>query len=99
MELLILPAESTVVAASVFPYRSHTMSHARFERTSDFARHKADAMVRCVGCERTIRLTSLDILKLFPMPVTLTVAKQRLRCASCGARDPKIAPVPRDLVG
>ena len=72
------------------------MANTRFETTACFGRHGADAMIRCVACQHTTRATSLDMMKMFPNPVRLSVATKRLRCSHCGAKGSvKIAPVPR----
>ena len=70
------------------------MGTARFDTTAAFSRYKADAVLRCRYCKREVPLTAAHMRQLFPMPVTLTEARKRLTCSHCGAREPKIAPVP-----
>jgi DNA-directed RNA polymerase subunit RPC12/RpoP len=72
------------------------MGNARFETTACYARHGADAMIRCMECEHTTRASPTDLAIMFPIPARLSIAMKRLRCSHCGSKGSvKIAPVPQ----
>ena len=72
------------------------MSSKRFFDAYDFARHDADAYVRCENCEHKRRFTGWEIITLFGGPLPLEHARKRFKCSQCGHRGATIAPFPKD---
>jgi hypothetical protein len=62
------------------------VANARFDTTTCYGRHGADAMIRCTACQHTTRASSSDLTIMFPIPAGLSSAIKRLRCAYYGLR-------------
>jgi hypothetical protein len=67
----------------------------RFATVYDFARHDADACVRCVGCGHERRFDGMKLVYLFGGPLPLDLARKRLKCTVCGRRGARIAALPK----
>lgn len=70
---------------------------ARFRALQDFIAAQVDVMVECLGCGRRVRADPRRIVRALPVKWRMTLGYQasRLRCAECGHRGARLAPVPR----
>lgn len=73
------------------------MGSKRFFDAYDFARHDADAYVRCKDCGHLRRFTGWQMVTIFGGPLPLDLVRKRLKCSKCGKRGVvEIAPTPHD---
>jgi hypothetical protein len=68
----------------------------QFRSVYDFARHDADAAVRCAACGHEGRFEAMEFVRAFGGPLPLHRAERRLRCGRRGARGRvRIAAIPQ----
>jgi len=70
------------------------MGSARFSTTSDFARHHADVVITCGGCQRKRTVKGKEVAMAFGAVLRIPDAEKRLVCVVCGEKKARMTPIP-----